>query len=48
MTTVLLIDDEQRMLNLLSLYLEPYGYICFKKNSGTQGIETLRNQKSIL
>ncbi|MCM3411395.1 response regulator transcription factor [Metabacillus litoralis] len=45
MTTVLLIDDEQRMLNLLSLYLEPYGYICFKKNSGPQGIETLRNQK---
>ncbi|MFD2216157.1 response regulator transcription factor [Metabacillus endolithicus] len=45
MTTILLIDDEQRMLNLLSLYIEPYGYTCFKKNSGPEGLELLRHQK---
>ncbi|APH06131.1 response regulator transcription factor [Bacillus weihaiensis] len=45
MTTVLLIDDEQRMLDLLSLYIEPYGYTCFKKNSGPEGIEFLQYKK---
>ncbi|PGT86459.1 response regulator transcription factor [Bacillus sp. AFS040349] len=45
MTTVLLIDDEQRMLDLLSLYIEPYGYTCFKKNSGPEGIEFLQHKK---
>ncbi|TXC89800.1 response regulator transcription factor [Metabacillus litoralis] len=45
MKTVLLIDDEQRMLDLLSLYIEPYGYRCFKKNSGPEGIEFLQQNK---
>ncbi|PMC40199.1 DNA-binding response regulator [Bacillus sp. UMB0899] len=44
MKTVLLIDDEQRMLDLLSLYIEPYGYKCFKKNSGHEGLEFLKHQ----
>lgn len=44
MKTVLLIDDEQRMLDLLSLYIEPHGYICFKKNSGHEGLEFLKFQ----
>lgn len=43
MKTVLLIDDEQRMLDLLSLYLSPYGYKCIKKNSGQDGIQFLEN-----
>lgn len=41
MKTVLLIDDEQRMLDLLSLYIEPYGYTCIKKRSGIEGLEIL-------
>lgn len=41
MKTVLLIDDEQRMLDLLSLYLSPYGYKCIKKVSGNDGIQFL-------
>lgn len=45
MTTVLLIDDEQRMLDLLSLYIEPNGYTCFRKNSGPRGIEFLQHKK---
>ncbi|KMK76326.1 response regulator transcription factor [Alkalihalobacillus pseudalcaliphilus] len=38
MRRIVLIDDEQRMLDLLSLYLVPYGYDCIKMNSGTDGI----------
>lgn len=41
MKTVLLIDDEQRMLDLLSLYLSPYDYKCIKKVSGKDGIQFL-------
>ncbi|WP_226670145.1 response regulator transcription factor [Metabacillus litoralis] len=44
MKTVLLIDDEQRMLDLLSLYIEPYGYTCFKKTSGIEGLEFLQHK----
>lgn len=45
MKTVLLIDDEQRMLDLLSLYLSPYGYKCIKKASGKDGIHFLEKEK---
>lgn len=45
MKTVLLIDDEQRMLDLLSLYIEPYGYICIKMKSGFEGLEYLQHKK---
>ncbi|MBO1511312.1 response regulator transcription factor [Metabacillus bambusae] len=44
MKTVLLIDDEQRMLDLLSLYLSPYGYKCIKKVSGNDGIQFLEKE----
>jgi DNA-binding response OmpR family regulator len=44
MKTVLLIDDEQRMLDLLSLYLTPYGYKCIKKVSGQDGITFLEKE----
>ncbi|WP_413380991.1 response regulator transcription factor [Alkalihalobacillus sp. 1P02AB] len=37
--TLLLIDDEERMLDLLSLYLTPLGYTCVKKSSAHTGIE---------
>ncbi|WP_299092711.1 response regulator transcription factor [uncultured Metabacillus sp.] len=44
MKTVLLIDDEERMLNLLSLYLSPHGYKCIKKVSAEDGIIYLENE----
>ena len=34
MKTILLVDDEPMMLDLLSLYLSPLGYHCIKKESG--------------
>ncbi|MEQ6390263.1 response regulator transcription factor [Bacillaceae bacterium S4-13-58] len=34
MTRILLVDDEERMLDLLELYLEPKGYKCEKATSG--------------
>ncbi|KKI88462.1 XRE family transcriptional regulator [Bacillus sp. SA1-12] len=45
MKTVLLIDDEERMLNLLSLYLSPHGFKCIKKNSAEDGIVYLEKEK---
>ncbi|MGM0876817.1 MAG: response regulator transcription factor [Bacillota bacterium] len=45
MKTVLLIDDEQRMLDLLSLYITAYDYKCIKKTSGKDGINFLEKQK---
>lgn len=41
MIKLLLVDDEQRMLDLLSLYLQPYGYHCKKVQSGSEAIEAL-------
>jgi CheY-like chemotaxis protein len=38
MKTILLVDDEALMLDLLSLYLTPYGgYKCLKTKSGIFG-----------
>lgn len=45
MKTVLLVDDEQRMLDLLSLYLTPHGYRCIKKLSGEEALLFLENDK---
>lgn len=28
MNRILLVDDEDRMVQLLKLYLEPHGYLC--------------------
>ncbi|OIK13405.1 DNA-binding response regulator [Bacillus sp. MUM 116] len=45
MKIVLLVDDEQRMLDLLALYLTPHGYKCIKKSSGMDALTFLVNEK---
>jgi DNA-binding response OmpR family regulator len=45
MKRILLIDDEQRMLNLLSLYLIPNGFDCIKKNTGMDGMDYIKNNE---
>lgn len=42
MKTILLVDDEERMLDLLSIYLSPY-YFCIKVTSGLEAIAYLKN-----
>ncbi len=46
MRTVLLVDDEQRMLDLLSLYLTPNHYRCIKKNSGIDALAYLEREEA--
>lgn len=41
METILLVDDETRMLDLLSLYLTPLGYKCVKQTSALDAISYL-------
>ncbi|MEH7095013.1 response regulator transcription factor [Neobacillus vireti] len=41
MKTILLVDDETRMLDLLDLYLSPYGYKCLKAESGKRALTFL-------
>ncbi|MED3877889.1 response regulator transcription factor [Priestia megaterium] len=41
MTTILLVDDEVRMLDLLELYLRPNGITCIKFESGTEALRYL-------
>ena len=45
MEKVLLVDDESRMLDLLSLYLSPKGYDCIKMNSAINAIHYLETEK---
>lgn len=45
MKTILLVDDEMRMLDLLSLYLTPKGYNCIQLTSGKDAIEYLETNK---
>ncbi len=45
MYTILLVDDEKRMLDLLDLYLSPKGYHCVKCESGLSAIQYLENNK---
>ncbi|MBO8155119.1 MAG: response regulator transcription factor [Bacillaceae bacterium] len=45
MKKVLIVDDEERMGELLSLYLEPNGYQCEPVTSGSEAMQKL-NQKS--
>ena len=45
MRTILLVDDEQRMLNLIELFLQPLGFKCIKETSGKKAIEILKNEK---
>jgi DNA-binding response OmpR family regulator len=43
MKTILLIDDEPMMLDLLTLYISPVGYNCIKKESAKDGISFLKS-----
>jgi DNA-binding response OmpR family regulator len=45
MKTILLVDDETRMLDLLDLYLNPHGYKCIKAISGKEAIFILEEEK---
>lgn len=45
MQTILLVDDEQRMLDLVELFLMPQGYQCIKETRGKNAIEILRKEK---
>lgn len=45
MKTILLVDDEQMMLDLLSLYLSPIGYYCIKKESALEAINYLESNR---
>lgn len=38
MNKILIVDDEQRMLDLLSLYLSPHGYECITVTSGEEAL----------
>lgn len=48
MKKVLLIDDEERMLELLALYLKPYHYDCRKALGRKKGSNTSKKKDSIL
>lgn len=43
MKSILLVDDESKMLDLLSLYLSPLGYKCIKKDSAIDAITFLKS-----
>lgn len=45
MSRLLLIDDERRMLQLLTLYLEHHGFKCTSVSSGEKGINYLEDHK---
>lgn len=45
MKKVLLVDDEQRMLDLLQLYLSPHNYHCIKSKSGFDALDYLKKEK---
>ncbi|RIW38538.1 DNA-binding response regulator [Bacillus salacetis] len=45
MKTILLVDDEARMRDLLELYLEPKGYSCMKASGGYESIRMLKKEK---
>lgn len=45
MRTILLIDDEQRMLDLIELFLIPHGFKCIKETSGKKALEILKKEK---
>lgn len=48
MKTILLVDDEPLMLDLLSLYLSPLGYHCIKKESALDAIAYLETNSADL
>ncbi|PLR83648.1 DNA-binding response regulator [Bacillus canaveralius] len=48
MKTILLVDDEPMMLDLLSLYISPRGYHCIKTGSALDAIEYLESNPADL
>ncbi len=44
MIDILLVDDEPRMLELLTLYLTPIGYNCVCATSGEEAILHIENR----
>ncbi|WP_066172466.1 response regulator transcription factor [Bacillus marinisedimentorum] len=47
MAQILLVDDEERMLDLLDLYLSPHGYSCFKAASGLEAVRLIEKEQGI-
>jgi DNA-binding response OmpR family regulator len=46
--TILLVDDESRMMDLLALYLTPIGFKCVKKSSAIEAIRFIETQPADL
>jgi len=44
MKTILLVDDEQRMLDLLELFIAPYGYRCLQATDGQVALTLFEEQ----
>lgn len=44
MVKVLLVDDEQRMLDLIALYLEPHHYTCLKARNGEEALSLMKKE----
>lgn len=44
MKSIVLVDDEQRMLDLLELFLAPHGYHCMKALNGPAALDLLEKQ----
>ncbi len=40
----MIVDDEQRMVDLISLYLTPYNYICTQAYSGKEALQRLEEK----
>lgn len=45
MRTILLIDDEHRMLDLLELFLIPHRFKCIKVDNGEEGLKILEKER---
>jgi DNA-binding response OmpR family regulator len=44
MKKILIVDDEERMVDLISLYLKPYDYEVIKAYSGNEAVEIIRKE----
>lgn|SRR5690625_2238484 len=44
MNKVLIVDDEQRMLDLIALYLQPHNYICTKARGAQEALEYMTKE----
>ena len=45
MVKILLVDDEERMLRLLDLFLSPRGYFCMKATSGLEALNLIEQKE---